>query len=486
MDGTTIAPPTSAPPAPRPPARGRMRRRVVRELLVTDLGALLVGAAATVLAGSRASLPDASPLWVAAFCVAVVVVLAAGGGYRFRLEMSPLDQLGRVIHATTLVAAGMLVARVALDNDALLAERIVRTWAFITAFLVFGRVGAAIYRLRPGRPRINTLVLGAGDVGQRVARHLREHPEWGLEPVGFLDKDPRIPPGDRIVPVLGASWDLERVVAEQRVNHVVVAFSRAPNDVLLSLVRRCRALDVAVSVVPRLFEEVSNRVYVEHLGGLPILRVDRADPRGWQFDVKYAADRILAAVAIALLSPLLAALAVAVRLSSPGPLLFRQTRIGLDGRAFDILKFRTMEVVSGAPENDAAWAAAMLGDGDDAPVSPAPDRTTRVGRLLRRWSLDELPQLFNVVRGEMSFVGPRPERVGMVEAFEQRVYRYGDRHRVKSGLTGWAQVNGLRGETSLEDRIAWDNYYVENWTPWLDVKTLLLTLPAVMEGPRTR
>jgi lipopolysaccharide/colanic/teichoic acid biosynthesis glycosyltransferase len=183
------------------------------------------------------------------------------------------------------------------------------------------------------------------------------------------------------------------------------------------------------------------------------------------------------------MAPVLGVVALAIKLSSPGPIFFHQKRVGIDGHEFEMLKFRTMREAPDATENDAAWAARALGSAkDDAVADEAADRRTRPGRFLRRWSLDELPQILNVVNGDMSLVGPRPERVGYVRAFEQHVYRYGDRHRVKSGLTGWAQVNGLRGETSLDDRIEWDNYYVENWSPLLDLKILVLTLPAVFGG----
>jgi lipopolysaccharide/colanic/teichoic acid biosynthesis glycosyltransferase len=165
------------------------------------------------------------------------------------------------------------------------------------------------------------------------------------------------------------------------------------------------------------------------------------------------------------------------------PVLFRQRRIGRDGHAFEILKFRTMR---GAPERDGdanrEWARTILagtGVAEELVLAPAEDRRTRLGALLRALSLDELPQLWNVVRGDMSLVGPRPEMPHYVERFEHAIYRYPERHRVKSGLTGWAQVNGLRGDTSLADRIEWDNFYIENWTPWLDLKIVLLTLPAI-------
>jgi lipopolysaccharide/colanic/teichoic acid biosynthesis glycosyltransferase len=180
----------------------------------------------------------------------------------------------------------------------------------------------------------------------------------------------------------------------------------------------------------------------------------------------------------------LAAVALAVRCSLGRPILFRQQRVGRDGRVFEMLKFRTMH---GAPdqhgEADATWAQLIVAGNDGSPLAGMPpdpaDRRNTVGNLLRRLSLDELPQLWNVVRGDMSLIGPRPERIGYVTQFEDVVYRYRDRHRVKAGLTGWAQVHGLRGETSLHDRVEWDNFYIENWSFWLDLKIILMTLPAL-------
>jgi exopolysaccharide biosynthesis polyprenyl glycosylphosphotransferase len=231
--------------------------------------------------------------------------------------------------------------------------------------------------------------------------------------------------------------------------------------------------------VPRLFEEMSRRVTIEHVGGIALARVDRTDPRGWQFECKYAIDRFLGVTLLALTAPLLLSVALAVKLSSPGPVFFRQRRVGLDDREFDILKFRTMRVGGDRQVEAAQWIAQALGD-EAALAARSEDRRTAVGRFLRRTSLDELPQLLNIVRGEMSFIGPRPERTAPASTFGQHVYRYGDRHRVKSGLTGWAQVNGLRGQTSLQDRIEWDNVYIENWSPWFDLKILLLTPGAIL------
>jgi exopolysaccharide biosynthesis polyprenyl glycosylphosphotransferase len=300
---------------------------------------------------------------------------------------------------------------------------------------------------------------------------LIEHPEFGLRPVGFLDKEPLAEPG-AAVPILGASWDLEQVIEENGIEHVIVAFSTAPSEVLLREVQRCEHAGVGVSLVPRLFEYMTERVTIEHIGGLPLVSARRTGPNGWQFAVKYAFDRVLAALLLVIFSPLLLVLAVGVGLSTGWPVLFRQTRVGLGGREFEIFKFRTMDHLPADPPELEEVLMVNIAPGGVEGV----DRRTGFGSIIRRLSLDELPQLINVVKGEMSLIGPRPERPHFVEIFERTIPKYADRHRVRPGITGWAQIHGLRGKTSLTDRIEWDNYYVENWSLWLDCKIMLTTL----------
>jgi exopolysaccharide biosynthesis polyprenyl glycosylphosphotransferase len=321
-----------------------------------------------------------------------------------------------------------------------------------------------------------TLIVGAGRVGCLTAHRLLERPELGLKPVAFLDKDPLVDPREALgLPVAGASWDLDGVVSQYGIEQVIVTFSTAPDEVLLRLVRRCEELGIAVSVVPRLFERVPERHSVEHLGGIPLLTAHPANPKSIQFAIKYGLDRLLAATALVLLSPILIAAALAVRISLGRPIFFRQVRVGRDGRTFDILKFRTMRLPYGPPEPTEFELPDDVGPGG---VEGA-DRRTRLGAFLRASSIDELPQFLNVLLGEMSMVGPRPERPEFVSHFERNVYRYADRHRVKSGITGWSQVHGLRGKTSISDRAEWDNFYIENFSLWLDLKIMLLTFGAV-------
>jgi exopolysaccharide biosynthesis polyprenyl glycosylphosphotransferase len=231
-----------------------------------------------------------------------------------------------------------------------------------------------------------------------------------------------------------------------------------------------------VWVVPRMFDAVGERATVDHIGGLPLMALPSADPHGWQFNAKHVFDRVAAGLGLLAISPLLVTLVVLVRLSSPGPIFFKQDRIGRDGRVFQCLKFRTMRPEKASDADFELKSSSAPGGVEGI------DRRTRIGKIMRSTSLDELPQLINVFKGEMSLVGPRPERPQFVEFFEIQIHRYGERHRVKAGITGWAQVHGLRGQTSIADRVEWDNYYIENWSLALDLKILALTVVAVMRG----
>lgn len=460
-----------------------LRRRRGAALVALDIAVLVLAVTANAIGADATNATVGPAGWIALYFVLTITAIAIRRGYRFRLKTSPFEYVGLIIAANAIAATVIIATRIVVDPDVNAAGEVVRLWAFSTVYLIGGRVAAALASRRAAGDGLNTLIVGSGEIGNTIARRLCDRPELGLTPIGFLDKTPLVdaPSQPHNLPILGASWDLENVVRDKGIEHVIVAFSTAPHHVLLSLVRRCRAMGIEVSLVPRLFEETSRRVTIEHVGGIALTRVDRADPRGWQFEVKYVIDRAIGVVLLTVCSPLMVVIAGLVKLSSSGPVLFRQPRVGLDGREFDIYKFRTMRVPESGPatpENDADWIARELGL-DQVQSAAAEDRRTRIGGFLRRMSLDELPQLLNIVRGDMSLIGPRPERTDCANAFGQHVYRYGDRHRVKSGLTGWAQVNGLRGQTSLKDRIEWDNFYIENWSPWLDLKILLLTPGAV-------
>jgi exopolysaccharide biosynthesis polyprenyl glycosylphosphotransferase len=479
---TTAPPRELAGPAAEPLSRRRSRLRPdtawALARLSLDSGMLLAASLAASL-GSRSASVDAAPVgWLLLFSVLVVVAFAARGMYRPQLRADILDELRGVVTGTALAAMAVLTMRAILTNPADLSAETLRPWAFATVYLAAGRVALHWSRTqarRHGEYLRPTLIVGAGRIGRLTANRLMEQPELGLKPIGFLDKEPIEVAENRVrLPVLGSSWDLDRVVAEHGVQQVIITFSKAPNQVLLRVIRRCEDLGVSVALVPRLFEKITGKLTVDYVGGLPLVVARAPNPRGIQFAIKYAVDRIAAAVLLLLASPLMLVAAIGVLATLGRPIFFRQTRVGRDGREFEMLKFRTMW------EADQREAAAHETSAGIAPGGvEGVDRRTAFGAFLRRSSIDELPQLLNVLRGEMSLIGPRPERPEFVGFFEECVYRYGDRHRVKAGITGWSQVNGLRGKTSLADRVEWDNYYIENWSLWLDVKILLLTFVAV-------
>jgi exopolysaccharide biosynthesis polyprenyl glycosylphosphotransferase len=417
----------------------------------------------------------------------VIVLFYLRGLYRTRLRALVLDGVLPIVSAVSIAA--MAVAMIGIYGNGAIPDHFVRTWLIAIASVGSGRALLALAQRSARARRLvakPVLIMGAGVVGAQVARRLENHPEYGLVPVGFLDEDPRsvAEVGGRDVPVLGTIEDLDQAVASTNVSNLIVAFSSVADERVSRLIQRCQELDVEVSVVPRMFDTINNRVGYDTVGGLPLMSFTTVNPRGLQFAIKHALDRVLASLFLVFLAPLLLATTLAVKLSSPGPILFRQRRVGRDGKAFDLYKFRSMQLQPGRSpaEEDESSLEFLLG-GDTAPGGvEGEDRRTVVGRLLRRTSIDELPQLLNVLKGEMSLIGPRPERPEFVELFVNDIVRYGDRHRVKSGITGWAQVHGLRGQTSLAERVEWDNYYIAHWSLGLDLKIFALTLAALFHN----
>jgi exopolysaccharide biosynthesis polyprenyl glycosylphosphotransferase len=458
----------------------------------TDVLMLVLAGAVETLSAPSADI-STGPAWRLAFAGLVLALLALRGLYRATTAQHFLDDARTVISVAAVAAMVIAFIRVAFTDQTQVAEETIRSWVFATAYLVAGRGVLVMVTERTNRIRgggTPTLILGAGQVGHLIARRLIAHPELGLRPVGFLDPKPLEVEHSSGLPVLGADDELERVVRDNGIEHAIMSFSTAPYDVQLELSRTLQRMNVSVGIVPRLFEGVPDRISLERVGGLPLVTIYPSNPRDWRISVKYGMDRVAALLAIIVVSPLLIFAAVGTALTLGSPILFRQRRVGLDDREFDMLKFRSM---TGRPEEhgeaDAAWARQVIGEqssveeADQAAESLEKRETTRFGAFLRRTSLDELPQLFNVLRGQMSMIGPRPERSSYVAMFKDQVSRYANRHQVKAGITGWAQVHGLRGNTSLQDRIEWDNYYIENWSPWLDLKILLLTAVAILRPP---
>jgi exopolysaccharide biosynthesis polyprenyl glycosylphosphotransferase len=417
-----------------------------------------------------------------------LALLYLRGLYRTRLRALFLDSVVPVVSAVSVAAMAAAMIGMFANDEVPAKDEWIQAWLLALLGLGLGRIAMtfaqrfARSRRLVGKP---VLIMGAGIVGSQVARRLENHPEYGLVPVGFLDDDPRsvAEVGGRDVPVLGTAEDLDQIVGRSGVRNLIVAFSSVADARISRLIQHCQELDIEVSVVPRMFDTINDRVGYDTVGGLPLLSFSGVNPKGVQFAVKDVLDRVSATLLLIVLSPVIVLAALAVRVSSSGPVLFHQRRVGRDGTAFDLYKFRSMrfDPVSAAQpaDVDVGTLEDMFGV-DTAPGGvEGEDRRTLVGRILRRTSIDELPQLFNVLRGEMSLIGPRPERPEFVELFGRDIARYGDRHRVRSGITGWAQVHGLRGQTSLAERVEWDNYYIANWSLALDFKIALLTILAL-------
>ena len=468
----------ATPSAPSRPVGGRLAHQLIIRawaLPALDLIALAAAfACAAVLTDERRAVVTLS-----VFPLLGVAMLAARGAYALRLRLIVLDSLGLAAGSISVAAMTTLALGLVVSARHPGAPLLFRAWLLGLGFVGVLRLCFILVQQRQrlsGTTARRTLIIGAGEVGSRVGRRLEQTPAYGLVPIGYVDDDPpdATAVGGRPGPVLGRSAELVELVQRHRAEHVILAFSGTSDGEFLPLLRRCAALGVGVSLVPRLFDAINSRLACEPVGGLPIATLRYTDPLGPTFKVKHAIDRVAAVLLIAALSPLLALIALLIKRDSRGPVLFRQRRIGRDDNPFDVLKFRTMAVA------DSAVFIPVKG------MAPGGieglDRRTRLGRWLRRTSLDELPQLFNVARGEMSLVGPRPERPEYAAVFAADMVRYAERHRVRAGITGLSQVHGLRGQTPIADRVELDNYYIENWSLGLDLKILLMTLLAVMKA----
>ncbi|HEX7309284.1 sugar transferase [Lentzea sp.] len=401
--------------------------------------------------------------WGGAVAAAVLTIRGAWRLYRRRLWLSWLEDLPRSAASTALAFA--LLTGIGLVAEAPADDLAAAQWAMVAFALVVEPVRWCVFWFgRWCRRRFDrcdrTIIVGAGSVGVNLAKTMLEHPQFGLRPVAFADSGPD---PDREPPLLEiADGDLADAIVRYRAGTVVVAFSHTRESPLVDAAITAHRMGCSTLVVPRMYELHPDGPGIERLRSYPLMRLGTSPTSRPTWWVKRAADFLLAALALVVLSPVIGLCALAVLVESGRPLFFRQVRVGMDDRTFVLFKIRSVRQ-SGADDSQVTWS--VVGDSRVGPV----------GRFLRRTSLDELPQLWNVLRGDMSIVGPRPERPGFVREFSAIHELYWARHRVPTGLTGLAQVHGLRGDTSIADRSRYDNYYIANWSLWLDLRILLMT-----------
>ncbi|NUN48468.1 MAG: undecaprenyl-phosphate glucose phosphotransferase [Candidatus Brocadiae bacterium] len=345
---------------------------------------------------------------------------------------------------------------------------------FNASLLALERTGARIilrWARRHGWNVRRALIVGAGRAGQQLAISLRKQRWMGILPVGYVDaRDERQGMKIHRVPVLGRPDALPSLIREHGIDQVYLALPAQEHQLLESLVASLGEETVDVRVIPDMGSFDALNHSIADVDGLPVILLRESPLYGWNQVLKRIADVAFSAVVLILISPLLLAIAVGVKLTSPGPVFYGQERMGLDGRVFKMWKFRSMRI-DAEQQTGAKWAV------KDDP------RKTAFGSFLRKTSLDELPQFWNVLVGDMSVVGPRPERPVFIDQFKKQIPRYMLRHKMKAGITGWAQVNGWRGNTSLKKRIQYDLYYIENWSLWLDARIVLLTVARGFVNP---
>jgi Undecaprenyl-phosphate glucose phosphotransferase len=408
--------------------------------------------------------------------LSLVVVFAFSHLYRLARMPSRIDEFYRIVASTTVATlVGVALASLLFKNSTLDIDysrgMVLYAWVFTIVFITVGRVAHAQIRAglrEKGWGRDRVLIVGTSDVGQMIFHKIQSNPGMGYEVVGLVEAGSKegVLPG---LPILGQAGSLASLINEHQVDEVIIALPEATHQEILTLISECERGKVTIKVFPDVFQYMAGQVTIGDLGGLPLLTVRDIALHGWRLVVKRLMDVVGSACMLVLLSPLLMLTALLVKLDSPGPVLYAQERMGLDGRLFMIFKFRSMR--TDAEANGPGWTV------EDDP------RTTRLGRLMRRINVDEFPQFINVLLGEMSLVGPRPERPVWVNQYRHSIPRYMDRHWEKGGITGWAQVNGLRGDTSISERIKYDLWYIENWSLLLDVKIIIRTVFNFFKSP---
>ena len=390
--------------------------------------------------------------------------------YHQRRVFARFDQLRSIVGTITLSALltnGLqeLLFRNTIFDVSYPRSLFFYSWFFSVLMVALGREAYRRIEVALRRRGIgcdNLLIVGAGKVARDMLTRIRSNPDLGYVIVGVVTP-PTEHQGKMLgVPNLGGFADLPRLIDEYHVGQIIIALPEAKRSELADLVTQCQRGQVDIKIYPDIFAYMAGDLNVDDLGGTPLLTVRDIALRGWKLSLKRALDLFGAVFGLIFLSPFMLLTALLIRWESPGPAFYTQIRMGLDGRPFPLIKFRSMRV--DAEKDGPGW------------TKENDSRVTRIGAFIRKINWDEIPQLINVLLGHMSLVGPRPERPVYVMEFREQIPRYMERHREKAGMTGWAQIHGLRGDTSIAERTAYDLWYVENWSLWLDIKIIFRTI----------
>ena len=402
-----------------------------------------------------------------------ILVLRGVGLYRIEQHITletvaSLSKAGLIASIATLSAIFFIYHSHQYSRWVMILSCVLSVLLLSLTRLAIQRFKAAIQQLGVGISRV--AVVGFNRTTQQLIHAIQKKTGNGYQFIGALLGD--LPPSQPIpYRILGEFTDVRSLLQKYQIDELFITSPAIPHTEILQIVAVCEGLSVRLHLLPDLYEVMIGRTQVADFDGIPVVKLKELPLQGWRGIIKRGMDILLSSIALIVCSPLMLIIAIAVKCSSPGNVIFRQERVGRDGKPFYIYKFRSMR-------QDAEAGVGHVWASKDDP------RQTQLGRFLRRWCLDELPQFFNVLKGDMSLVGPRPEMSGLIDDFSKAIPHYLDRHRVKCGLTGWAQVNGLRGNTSLEERIRYDLYYIENWSMTFDIKILFRTLWSIKRSPK--
>jgi len=453
----------------------KRRKQLIYFYILSDFIAIILGFHVTFwmrfqsgIIGAPKGVPDYGRyLIIIPFLILVHVIhFSYQGYYKVKLRRNRLDDLFLVVLNTVVSAFIILLIFSYLKSYQFINFEVSHVYLLIyipfAVFFIFClRLGVfkLFRKISLGRNGISkVLIAGTGDFALMTAENLKKYSHFGIEISGFLDNEKK-----EGVPVLGNFAELEKVVRQYDITDLVIALPSKEYKTTLNLIERANNLLIEIRLVPDILQIASLRAGIEHIEGIPIINLGDIPLQGWQLLFKRTVDLLFSLTGFILLSPFFLIIALLIKFTSKGPVFYRQTRVGLDGKTFKIIKFRTM-ILDAEKETGAIWSP------------PNDKRVTKIGRILRKFSIDELPQLLNVLKGDMSLVGPRPERPELVEKFKNNIPKYMLRHSVKTGMTGWAQVHGLRGNTPLDKRIEFDIYYIQNWSLKLDLEILWRTV----------